>query len=359
MLATFSTKNSLPFSLSLCEGKAIHEDEMADNPDKQQQNLHDSFFKQIFKHKKYLKELLLAILSPEAIAYIDWDRLEIQDGELIKRGGRQIRADLIATVNLQGNASGTSIVLTFIFEHKSYRDPDVILQIMEYSIELMRKQASCPKDKRLIIPIVLLCCKDRDFKPPTDYLHWAFGDEEIPKGVKAFKPMLPKLFGEVVDMRELSGVEMWTEANSIAIIKYSMSEVWNADDDTVAYILDKARDLNPDDAKYLLMVLSDYYAQADNQVEYSDFERVERERWPKLKEEDRLMQTIYFGPERYRREGIAQGIEQGIEQGRKKIRDSALRMLALGMTDKQIKDILQLSVKELANIKRHSRKQKG
>ena len=103
-----------------------------------QHSLHDSLFKQIFKQKKYLTELLRLIFPPEVLKYLNLTQVEAQDGELIKRGGRQLQADLIATIALKDNSA--SIELTFIFEHKSYKDPDALIQVMEYFIELARKQ---------------------------------------------------------------------------------------------------------------------------------------------------------------------------------------------------------------------------
>ena len=315
-----------------------------------QHSLHDSLFKQIFKQKKYLTALLRVIFPPKVLKYLNLEQVKVRDGELIKRGGRQLQADLVATLGLKD--SSTNIELTIIFEHKSYRDPDALIQVMEYFIELTRKQDCKLKVKRLVLPIVLLCCKDREYNPPSDYLGWVFGDKKIPKAAKILAPWLPKLFGRVVNIRKLVAGKEWTEPSSIAMILYGMS-VWDADENTIAHLLAKAHDLDRAEASYLATTLNDYYIHADNFVEESDFERVERERWPDLKEEDRIMQTYYFGPERYRREGIAQGIEQGIEQGFEQGKLEMVKSLLLAGADEQIIcKAAKLSKKELAKIKR-------
>ena len=151
----------------------------------QQHTLHDSFFKEIFKNLKYLKELLQVIFPPEVIAHACLDDIVVRDGELLTRGGRQLRADLVVLLPLKGDASGVNVTVSLIFEHKSYKDPDAIIQIMEYYVELcreQRKQWGKKKDgqRNIIIPIVLLCCKDKDYQPPSDYLQWVFGDEDVP-----------------------------------------------------------------------------------------------------------------------------------------------------------------------------------
>ena len=173
-----------------------------------QHSLHDSFFKQIFKQQKYLIALLRLIFPPEALENLNLNQIEVRDGELIKRDGRKLQADLVAAMHLKDNR--TCIELTFIFEHKGYKDPDALIQVMEYFIELARKQrckSLKSQVKKIILPIVLLCCKDREYEPPADYLRWVFGDEDIPKTAKILAPWLPKLFGKVVNIRKLVAAE--------------------------------------------------------------------------------------------------------------------------------------------------------
>ena len=250
-------------------------------------SLHDSFFKKIFKNRKYIKELLQVIFPPEVLAHARLDDVVVRDGELITMAGGQLRADLVVSLPLKGDASGVNITVSLIFEHKSYKDPDAIIQIMEYYVELCRAQRQQWGKKRerrrdIIIPIVLLCCKNRDYQPPSDYLQWVFGDEDVPEAAKELAPWVPKLFGNVVNLRQLPSDRLWTVANSIGIIVYGMGELWDADDDTVAFMLEKAQLLSRAEAEYLLTVLRDYYGDADNVIEREDFNRVERERWRSL-----------------------------------------------------------------------------
>ena len=318
----------------------------------QQASLHDSFFKNIFKKPKYIKELTQVIFPPEVLTHSRLDDIVVQDKEFITISGRQLRADLVASLPLRGDASGVNITISLIFEHKSYKDPDAIIQIMEYYVELcreQRKQSDKGKGKNnqrdIIIPIVLLCCKDKDYHPPSDYLAWVFGDEDVPKAAKAFAPWVPKLFGNVVNFRQLPADKVWTVADSLGIIVHGMSELWDANDDTLALIIEKAQLLSRAEAEYLLTMLRDYYGDADNTIERQDFDRVERERWPNLQEEERFMPTIDFGFDRAKRLGIEEGIE-------KERQEAATRMLARGMPDEQIQDVLQITAKELNNIKR-------
>ena len=186
---------------------------------KRQAGLHDSFFKSTFKNHKNIRELLRVIFPAGVIAHTNLNEVVVQDGELSTLGGGQLRADLVVALPLKddtsgtGNTSSTKITISLIFEHKSYRDPDAIIQIMEYYVELCREQRKQMRGERnIIIPIVLLCCKDKDYQPPADYLQWVFGDEEVPEAAKALAPWLPKLFGNVVNLRQLPPERIWTVA---------------------------------------------------------------------------------------------------------------------------------------------------
>ena len=131
----------------------------------------------------------------------------------------------------------------------------------------------------------------------------------------------------------------------------------------------------------MLSVLMDYYECADKGYGKQGFDKVERKRFPHLKEEERIMPTMEFGLDRAKQQGVRQGlrkgkqlgIEQGIEQGReqgmqqgmrrgkqlgieqgieKERQDAANRMLTRGMPEEQIQDVLQLTAEQLDNIKR-------
>ena len=92
----------------------------------------------------------------------------------------------------------------------------------------------------------------------------------------------------------------------------------------------------------------DYYECADKGYGKKGFARVERRRFPHLQEGERLVPTMEFGFDRAKRQGMRKGKQLGIEQGKQ---DAAKRMLARGMSDDQICDVLQLSAKELIQIK--------
>ena len=123
-----------------------------------------------------------------------------------------------------------------------------------------------------------------------------------------------------------------------------MRNYWDMDEEVVVEILKKARLLAREEREFVLSVLMDYYECADKGFGWKGFDKVERKRFPHLKEEERLMPTMEFGFERAERQGREQGIEQ-------KCHEAVTRMLTRGMPEEQIMDVLQLTAEQLEKIK--------
>ena len=113
-------------------------------------------------------------------------------------------------------------------------------------------------------------------------------------------------------------------------------------------LLEKARQITPEHKGIVMIPLIDYYEHTDMGFGRKEFDRIERERWPNLHEKERFMPTIEFSLDKAEERGLKQGIEQGIERKQRAVVE---RMLARGMSDDQICDVLQLSAKELADTK--------
>ena len=326
-------------------------------------NLHDEFFKKIFKTPKYLMELLRIIFPLKFVAALDATSLAIMDSTLLRLGGGEMRTDLTASARLRG--TDMAVTITFILEHKSYRDPDMFLQTMEYYLCARREQLKHRSRKKgaahnLIIPVVLICCEDKDFEPPSDDLLLEFGDKKIPPVLREFRDLFPRMPCLALNLRKLPFDELWEKerqkgdapaskvpgvsGTAITAVQ-GMAEVWDADDDTVAALLTKGRLLSPEDGAFILENLNVYYVSADNAIAEGDFNRIDRQRWPDLAQEERLEAMLETQSDRAERLGIKRGIEQG------KL-EMVKRFLQAGVEEQTICRAAQLSKQELAKIKR-------
>ncbi len=347
----------------------------------------------VFKQKKYLIGLLRLVFSEAAFAMFVVDKLVIRDSVLIKGPGGELRTDIMVQLPLWG-ITNRIVILSIILEHKSYKDRDAVLQAMEYYVaeckaRSKRRTRQPGEPYELIIPVILLCCEDKDYEPPQDYLSWEFGSEEIPPELAALADDLPVMRCKVFNLRKPPLSELWTKAGSSAIIIYVMAELWGMDEDKIALIIEKIEGLERGEGQFLGNMLMDYCDAADRGVRRQDFDRVDRKRWPHKREEERFVPTMYFGLERAERrglqkgeqlglqKGIEQGIEKGIEKGEQlglrkgeqlglrkgeqlglqkgveqKQMEAAQLMLSDGMPEDQVCKFLKLTKKELTAIKR-------
>ena len=139
-----------------------------------------------------------------------------------------------------------------------------------------------------------------------------------------------------------------------------MARVWDANDDTVAELLTKGRLLSHEDRAFMLENLNVYYVDADNAVMEGDFNRVDREKWPNLAQEERLDTMLETQSDRAKKRGIEKGLEKGkqlgiekgkqlgIEEGKK---DMVKRFLQAGFDEQSIREVAQFSEQELVKIK--------
>ena len=330
-------------------------------PKKKKVHIHDAVFKRIYRNPKFCTEILKLFFTAKELAVLDLSTLTIEESASTSGSGKEHRADIVMSIQLQGKKGEQPLTIYIILEHKSFRDPDVLLQIMEYHIEL------CRRKKGVVIPIVLLCCEDKSFEIPSDYLSWVFKGKEVPPAVKALSRSIPDFFCNVIDIRRIPLNEIWNKAQSTAIILYGMRKFWQATEKDVVKILQKSRLIPPQDMAVVLPILTDYYEYTDKKFGNREFDRIEREHWPHLQEEERIMPTIEFtidkidkkinkAEKRAMRKGIEKGIEQGIEQGMRRGRlegrlETAKRMLGANMPDADICKLTGLTEQDLAQLK--------
>ena len=320
---------------------------------------HDAVFQKIYKNKEFVKEIVAIAFDEEDLQRLDLSSASIKESAARNIAGKSRRPDLVISIDLKGGMDEPPVTICIVFEFKAHRAHDVILQIKEYHTEL------CHRTGGIVIPIVLLCCKDENFDPPSDYNSWVFRDRkgETPVAVQAFSHLNPNFFCRIINLHKLPA-SVLRRAKSTAVVIEAIRRFLKATEDDVALLLEKARQIPAEHKGIVMIPLIDYYEHTDKGFSRKEFDRIEREHWPNLHEKERLMPTIEFSLDQAEERGIELGRTEGIELGRtegiglgrtegieQKQRDVAARMLARGMSDEQIRDVLQLSAKELAAIK--------
>ncbi|MCI5194528.1 MAG: Rpn family recombination-promoting nuclease/putative transposase [Candidatus Electrothrix sp. AU1_5] len=117
-------------------------------------NPHDSFFRETFCRKEVAAGFLREYLPQAILRKIDLESLTAVKDSFVEKELRQHFSDLLYTVRHQEDR----LYLYLLFEHKSYPDPWVGLQLLRYLVRIWeqhRKQH--PKEGKLpaVVPLVL------------------------------------------------------------------------------------------------------------------------------------------------------------------------------------------------------------
>ena len=118
-------------------------------------NIHDTFFRETMSHKEVAADFLANYLPTSVLAQIKLDTLAITKDTFVDKKQAAHYSDLLYQVKLAGDRPG---FVYFLFEHKSYPDRFISLQLLRYLLEiweLYRKQHKNTKTLPLIIPIVV------------------------------------------------------------------------------------------------------------------------------------------------------------------------------------------------------------
>ncbi|TVQ95340.1 MAG: Rpn family recombination-promoting nuclease/putative transposase [Desulfovibrionales bacterium] len=118
-------------------------------------NIHDTFFRETLSHKEVAADFLANYLPAKVLRHIQLDTLSITKDSFVDVNQAEHYSDLLYQVML---SSGLPGFVYFLFEHKSYPNRFVVLQLLRYLIEiweLHRRQHPKAKTLPLIIPIVV------------------------------------------------------------------------------------------------------------------------------------------------------------------------------------------------------------
>jgi predicted transposase/invertase (TIGR01784 family) len=127
-------------------------------------HVHVHFFRSLFSDPDRTRLFLKEVLPPELQADIDLEEMHFSRESHVKPDLRSRFSDLVVRTRMRGRRADIYILM----EHKSTPDHAVWLQIMEYQLELWRKERRPGRHLTPIIPLVFYHGKRR-WHVPTDF----------------------------------------------------------------------------------------------------------------------------------------------------------------------------------------------
>lgn len=170
------------------------------------QNPHDRFFRESFGRLEVVRNYLEEYLPADVRRLLNLDSLARQEGSFIDEAMQAHQTDLLYQVQL---TSGAEAYLYFLFEHKSYPDPLVGLQLLRYMVRFWERQV---KEKETLTPIIPLVIYhgEKVWHIPTEFL-------ALIEAPEALRPYLPTYRYHLSDFSHLSDEtirgEIWLRVN--------------------------------------------------------------------------------------------------------------------------------------------------
>jgi predicted transposase/invertase (TIGR01784 family) len=185
-------------------------------------NSHDPFIRRFLSNRQESIDYFKKTLPTKVQEHMDLENLELIKESFIGKTHEESRTDLLYKIPLR---MGNSAFIYLLFEHKSYYDPKIYTQLLDYLSKIYQWQDENNIEKSIVIPFVFYHGKQK-WDLGSSFLD-SFSSLKIPKELKKY---IPNFKIELFNLRP-NGKEFQTENLSlnlyirlIQIIRYNKRE---------------------------------------------------------------------------------------------------------------------------------------
>ncbi len=167
-------------------------------PETKVQNPHDKFFKDTFSNPLVIRDFIENYLPESILKMVDLNELEIQNGSHVDAELSELFSDLLFRTKINQREG----YLYFLFEHKSYPDRMVALQLLTYMVRIWNRNVNKKLDTHIpmIIPMVV-CHGETKWKISPMFSDLILDFDILPEEVKQ---MIPNYRYQLYDLSQFS-----------------------------------------------------------------------------------------------------------------------------------------------------------
>ena len=296
-------------------------------------NPHDSFVRQVLSKIENARDFLENYLPEHVVKHLDLSTVKLEKETFIDQQLREVRSDLLFKLKLKDGAKASIYLL---FEHKSYPEPLISLDILRYMVRIWDqwlKQDKSLKHLPSIIPLVLYHGV-REWSISRDLSGLITDSEKFEEFIPNFRYSLCDLSNYSDDELKRGGAAMLQGA--FMTLKYSRSD----------RLLEKLPDIfdvfveiieTPSGLEAIKIVLH-YLANGTDKIKEEDLKHALKEAF-KDKGGD-IMPTL---AEKWMQQGMQQGMEQGLQQGME-------QGMVQGMIKKSQDDVIEVLITRFGSV---------
>ena len=292
--------------------------------------IYDQLFKDVYAFTENALELLKAILSKAELSILDLVKIRLEKESFTKG----LMADLLYTIPLKAYPH-IRIPLLILFEHKSTYSSKVLIQVLGYMYEIIKKYIKV-EGKTTIPPLlaVLFSHGDRQIKGPLslqnllpkEWLDLQSQEEGLKGPFSSLSKDMLNYKMRVYDVHDPKIYKSWYNLNSrIALHLFKDKNLLTSQDEKVlenelVYLFEGLRDVTNQDI--ILSAVQYHLSRKNPKIDLKFFNRclkLASDQDSKLvKVEGGKMGEYIPMMERGLLEGLAKGQEKGIQIGQKK-----------------------------------------
>jgi predicted transposase/invertase (TIGR01784 family) len=296
---------------------------------------HDHFFRKSFGRVEIARNYLEEYLPAEVMALLDLDTLSLEEDTFIDEEMQKHQADLLYQVRLH---NGQIAYVYFLFEHKSYPDRLVALQLLRYMVRFWEQQVSAGQFPLPPIMPLVIYHGERTWPYPTTF-------EALVEMPAALRPYLPHFNYYLSDFSHLSDEtirgEVWLRVSLAVLRSISRPDLQQELDGLIDLIFQLRKQQTG--LEYIRTILY-YLSEATERVSREDLQKALLRQGT---QGENVMATI---AQEFIQQGIEQGIEQGVEQGLEKSVRRVLQRRFGDMPEGINKQLASLTVSELEEM---------
>ena len=111
----------------------------------------DKFIRKIFSKKQEVIDFFQKTLPASLVEQVDWENILFGKENFVGLEWDESRTDMLYRLPLK---TGSEIYIYLLFEHKSYYDPKIYIQLLEYISKIYRWQMENDRDLKVVLPFV-------------------------------------------------------------------------------------------------------------------------------------------------------------------------------------------------------------
>ena len=179
------------------------------------QNPHDKFFKDTFSNPFVVRDFVENYLPEPILKMVDLSELEIQNSSHVDEELSEVFSDMVFRTKINQRDG----YLYFLFEHKSYPDRMVALQLLTYMVRIWNQKINKRIDTHIpvIIPMVIYHGETK-WKISPKFSDLILNFDTLPEEVKQ---MIPDYRYQLYDLSQFSDEDI--KGNAELMIALSVS----------------------------------------------------------------------------------------------------------------------------------------